>query len=174
MKQALLLFFNYRDVFTERGGIESFVLGTVLAFVGGGPYIGHKHFYSKPFTSITELFMNYEFQISSALNINKLLFVTVNINYCQASQDCLSIYGCTVSHRVKYKGISLFKVPSGSGEFETRVKSCLFVSVILRKIVIMGMVTNAQSSSSKTGVRYHPMIIRYCLGLAGDLVAMLR
>ena len=36
----------------------------------------------------------------------------------------------------------------------------------------MGMVTNAQSSSSKTGVRYHPMIIRYCLGLAGDLVAM--
>ena len=43
--------------------------------------------------------------------------------------DNCSIYGCTVSRRSKYKGISLFKVPSSDKEFETRWRDQLVVVI---------------------------------------------
>ena len=46
-----------------------------------------------------------------------------------------SIYGCTVSRRQKYQGISLFKVPGGKNEFDTAWRSKL-VNIITKDRVI--------------------------------------
>ena len=46
------------------------------------------------------------------------------------SENC-SIYNCTVSHRSKYKGIALFKVPSGDTEFDKRWRNQL-VNIIIK------------------------------------------
>ena len=51
--------------------------------------------------------------------------------------DNCSIYGCSVSRRVKYKGTSLFKVPSGEGKFETNWRQKL-VDIITKDRVIDG------------------------------------
>eukprot|EP00794_Sanderia_malayensis_P002699 gene2699-3120_t len=51
--------------------------------------------------------------------------------------DNCSIYGCSVSRRSQYKGISLFKVPSGEGKFETNWRQKLN-EVITKDRVIDG------------------------------------
>ena len=51
--------------------------------------------------------------------------------------DNCSIYGCSVSRRSQYKGIPLFKVPSGEGEFETSWRQKL-IAVITKDRVIDG------------------------------------
>ena len=45
-------------------------------------------------------------------------------------ENC-SIYSCTVSRRSKYKGIALFKVPSGDTEFDKRWRDQL-VNIIIK------------------------------------------
>ena len=45
-------------------------------------------------------------------------------------ENC-SIYSCTVSRRSKYKGIALFKVPSGDTEFDNRWRDQL-VNIIIK------------------------------------------
>ena len=51
--------------------------------------------------------------------------------------DNCSIYGCSVSRRSQYKGISLFKVPSGEGKFETSWRQKL-IAIITKDRVIDG------------------------------------
>ena len=51
------------------------------------------------------------------------------------SGDNCSIYGGTVSRKAKYKGISLFKLPCGDGEFETSWRNKL-VAIITKDRVI--------------------------------------
>ena len=46
-----------------------------------------------------------------------------------------SIFGCLVSHRQKYKGVSLFKVPSGKTEFDAKWRNQL-IAVITKDRVI--------------------------------------
>ena len=45
----------------------------------------------------------------------KKAFICLYLN--MPGENC-SIYSCTVSRRSKYKGIALFKVPSGDTEFD--------------------------------------------------------
>ena len=45
-------------------------------------------------------------------------------------ENC-SIYGCTVSRRSKYKGVSIFKIPSGDNTFDKEWREKL-VAVITR------------------------------------------
>ena len=49
--------------------------------------------------------------------------------------DNCSIYGCTVSRRAKYKGIALFKVPSGNNDFDVKWRDQL-VAVVTKDRVI--------------------------------------
>jgi hypothetical protein len=49
--------------------------------------------------------------------------------------DNCSILGCPVSRRAKYKGIGIYKVPSGDGKFETSWREKL-VAVIIRNRVV--------------------------------------
>ena len=46
-----------------------------------------------------------------------------------------SILGCLVSRRAKYKGLSIFKVPSGDSEFETTWRNKL-IAIVTRNRVI--------------------------------------
>ena len=46
-----------------------------------------------------------------------------------------SIFGCLVSRRQKYKGVSLFKVPSGKTEFDAKWRNQL-IAVITKDHVI--------------------------------------
>lgn len=45
-------------------------------------------------------------------------------------ENC-SIYGCTVSRRAKYKGLSIFKVPAGENQFDKSWREKL-VDVVIR------------------------------------------
>ena len=49
--------------------------------------------------------------------------------------DNCSIYGCTVSRRAKYNGISLLKVPCGDGEFETSWRNKLVVIITKDRVI---------------------------------------
>lgn len=48
---------------------------------------------------------------------------------------CCSIYGCHVSRRSKYKGISIFKVPSGASDFETNWRNKLVAVVTSSRVI---------------------------------------
>ena len=51
------------------------------------------------------------------------------------SGDNCSIYGCPVSRRKKYRGMSLFKVPNGKSEFEKKWKDQLTAIITKDRVI---------------------------------------
>ena len=51
-----------------------------------------------------------------------------------------SIMGCDVSRKSKYKGLSIFKVPSGDSEFETTWRNKLIAVVTRDRVTLLCLI----------------------------------